>query len=398
MTQVLMPPQTVQVKKPSAEPETALTKINPHLASKLQKLGATRLARCYNCGTCTAICPLSREEAEFPRTLIRYAILGAEEKLLRSPAVWLCYYCGECSDSCPKDADPGEFMMALRRYVIERYSAGRVASVFYDSPASSAVALVVLTLVAVLGVLSMKGSPTFSPPNLQSLFSFQIIHNVGLWLGGLVLVSVLVNIAIMTRYVRVKADKKIPVFARSKIWLTTFVNAGVRECLAQLDYLKCTNKNRYIAHMALFWGFIGLAIATSIDFILGLGKIPLYPVPPQRVLGILSGFVLTGGAAYYLNKRLRKSERHAKSSHFTDWVFVVLMLLAGISGLLLTLSLYMSATLPAYSLYAIHLVIVFDLVAMAPFTKFAHALYRPLAIWLNQVAIGYDKFAARGTT
>ena len=108
--------------------------------------------------------------------------------------------------------------------------------------------------------------------------------------------------------------------------------------------------------------------------------------------------MLTGGAAYYLYKRLRKSERHAKSSHFTDWVFVVLMILAGISGLLLTLSLYMSATLPAYSIYVIHLVIVFDLVAMAPFTKFAHALYRPLAIWLNQVAIGYDKFAARGTT
>lgn len=393
-----MHPEAVQVKKTSAERETALTRVNPHLASKLQELGATRLARCYNCGTCTAICPLSREEAEFPRTLLRYAILGAEEKLLRSPAVWLCYYCGECSDSCPRDADPGEFMMALRRYAIERYSAGRAASVFYDSPASSAVALVVLTLVAVLGVLSMKGSPTFSPPNLQSVFSFQIIHDVGLWLGGLVLLSVLVNIAIMTRYLRVKADETIPVFARSKIWLTTFVNAVVRESLAQLDYLKCTNKNRFIAHMALFWGFVGLSIATSIDFILGLGKIPLYPVPPQRVLGILSGLVLTGGAGYYLYKRLRKSERHVKSSHFTDWIFLVLMILAGISGLLLTLSLYMNTTLTAYSFYVIHLVIVFDLVAMAPFTKFAHALYRPLAIWLNQVAIGYDKFAARGTT
>jgi nitrate reductase gamma subunit len=149
--------------------------------------------------------------------------------------------------------------------------------------------------------------------------------------------------------------------------------------------------------MALFWGFVGLAIATSIDFILGLGKTPLYPVPPQRVLGILTGLGFTGGAAYYFYKRLRKSERHAKSSHFTDWAFVTLMLLAGISGLLLTFSLYLSASLAAYSFYLIHLVIAFDLVAMAPFTKFAHALYRPLAIWLNQVGMSYDKFAARGT-
>jgi ferredoxin len=398
MSQVLTRTESVQVKKPSAEAEPALTRVNPHLASKLQELGATRLARCYNCGTCTAICPLSREKVEFPRSLLRYAILGAEEKLLSSPAIWLCYFCGECSDNCPKDADPSEFMMAVRRYAMERYSAGRIASVFYESLVSSVVALVVLTLVALLGVLSMKGSPIFSPPNLQSLFSFQIIHDIGLWLGALVILSVLANIAIMTRYVHMKADKKIPVFARGKIWLTTLVNAVVRDSLAQLDYLKCTNKNRYTAHMALFWGFVGLAIATSVDFILGLGKTPLYPIPPQRVLGILSGLVLTGGATYYLYKRLRKSERHARSSHFTDWVFVVLIFLAGISGLLLTLSLYTSATLAAYSLYVVHLVIVFDLVAMAPFTKFAHALYRPLAIWLNQVAIGYNKFTARGAT
>lgn len=395
MNKTLPRSQTVQLEKRTARPEEPLTKIDPYLASKLQKLGATRLALCYNCGTCTAICPLSKEKVEFPRTLIRYAILGAEEKLLASPALWLCYYCGECSDSCPRDAEPGEFMMAARRYAIEKYSIGRVASVFYN-PVVSTVSLIALTLVALLGILTMKGTPTFSPPNLQSLFSFQIIHDVGLWLGAIVALSVFANIAIMTKHVRFSANKELPLFARSKIWVSNLVSSVIRESLGQLDYLKCTNKNRYVAHMALFWGFIGLAIATSIDFIIGLGKIPLYPVPPQRVLGILSGLGLTAGAAYYFYKRLRRSERHAKSSHFTDWIFVTLMLLAGISGLLLTFSLYLTSALAAYSLYLIHLVIVFDLVAMAPFTKFAHALYRPLAIWLNQAAMSYNKLAARG--
>jgi ferredoxin len=387
--------QTVQLE-PTARPEGPLTRVDPYLASKLQKLGATRLALCYNCGTCTAICPLSKEKVEFPRALIRYAVLGAEEKLLASPALWLCYYCGECSDSCPRDAEPGEFMMAARRYAIERYSAGRTASVFYDNPAVSTLSLIVLTLVALLGIFSMKGTPTFSPPNLQSLFSFHIIHDVGLWLGAIVALSVFANIAIMTRHVHANANERLPLFARSKIWVSSLVNSVARESMAQLDYLKCTNKNRYVAHMALFWGFIGLAIATSVDFILGLGKIPLYPVPPQRVLGILSGLGLIAGAAYYFYKRLRRNERHARTSHFTDWMFVTLMLLAGISGLFLTSSLYLTSTLAAYSLYLIHLVIVFDLVAMAPFTKFAHALYRPLAIWLNQVAMNYNELTARG--
>ena len=231
MNKTLPRSQTVQLEKRTARPEEPLTKIDPYLASKLQKLGATRLALCYNCGTCTAICPLSKEKVEFPRTLIRYAILGAEEKLLASPALWLCYYCGECSDSCPRDAEPGEFMMAARRYAIEKYSIGRVASVFYN-PVVSTVSLIALTLVALLGILSMKGTPTFSPPNLQSLFSFQIIHDVGLWLGAIVALSVFANIAIMTRHVRFNANKELPLFARSKIWVSNLVSSVIRESLA----------------------------------------------------------------------------------------------------------------------------------------------------------------------
>jgi hypothetical protein len=32
----------------------------------------------------------------------------------------------------------------------------------------------------------------------------------------------------------------------------------------------------------------------------------------------------------------------------------------------------------------LHLIAVFDLLITAPFTKFAHALYRPLALWTEE--------------
>ena len=371
------------------------TKIDPALSSKLQKLGATRLVRCYNCGTCTAICPLSEEDAEFPRTLIRYAIIGAEEKLLSSPGLWLCYYCGECSDSCPRDADPGAFLMAARRYATRQYSWGKVASVFYDNRVSSAAGIVALTLIAILGFLLMMGTPTFSSPNLQAFFSFQILHDVGLVLGVLLGLSVLANVAIMMRYLHFNGHRDVPITGRLRIWVSTLVNSLVKSALAQTNYLKCTNRNRYLAHMALFWGFVGLAVATTIDFVIGLGKVPLYPVPPQRMLGILSGIAFTAGAGYYLLKRFKKDERHVKLSHLSDWIFVVLMLLAGVSGLLLTLSMYENSGVTAYSLYAIHLVVVFDLILLAPFTKFAHAVYRPLAIWINQAESNFQMLRAK---
>ncbi len=303
----------------------------------------------------------------------------------------MCYYCGECSDNCPKDADPASFVMASRRYAIEKYSWGKVASVFYNSSASMSIGLIAVTFFAIFGLLLVKGSPTFSPPNLQTFVSFQVIHDVGMALGLIVGLSVVANLAIMARYMHVPTGEKFGLSTRLRTWLSSLIASVTKQSMAQTDFLKCTNRNRYFAHMALFWGFVGLSIATAVDFVLGLGKTPLYPFPLQRVLGILAGVAFTAAGGYYFLKRLRKDERHARSSHLSDWVFVTLILLAGVTGLLLTLSLYAYSATLAYSLYALHLVVVFDLLVLAPFTKFAHAVYRPLALWINEATLSFSK-------
>jgi len=383
--------QTPLEHSDGARTQKPLTKVRPELASWIQRLGATRLARCYNCGTCTAICPLSKEHVEFPRAPIRHAILGLEDKLLSSPSLWLCYYCGECSDTCPRDADPGAFMMAARRYAMSKYSWGRIASIFYGNSAASAAGLLLATLVALVGVLLMRGPAVFSPVNLQQFFSFEIIHDVGLLLGAFVGLGTLGNLAIMAKQISAGTRVKISPKKDLGVWFSTLVASLTRESLAQVGYLKCTNRNRYLAHMALFWGFVGMSLATLIDFLLGVGNVPLYPIPPQRILGIVSGIAFCCGSIYYFYKRVKKDEQHVKFSHFTDWAFILLLLLSGTTGLLLTTTLYADSNLAAYVLYAFHLVVVFDLIVLAPFTKFAHATYRPLAIWMNEVGVNLGK-------
>jgi hypothetical protein len=237
----------------------------------------------------------------------------------------------------------------------------------------------------------MRGPAVFSPVNLQEFFSFEIIHNVGLVLGAFVGLSALGNLAIMAKQIRPGTECGNSTEKRPGLWFSTLVASLTRESLAQLGYLKCTNRNRYFAHMALFWGFVGMAVSTLVDFLLGVGNVPLYPIPLQRALGIVSGIVFCCGAAYYAYKRVRKNEQHVKSSHFTDWVFLILLLLSGSTGLLLTTTLYTNSNLAAYVLYAFHLVVVFDLIVLAPFTKFAHAIYRPLAIWMNEVGVNLGK-------
>jgi len=105
------------------------------LYPELQRYGATDMSACFSCGNCTAICPLSENDATFPRRMIRYAQVGMKDALLSSKELWSCYHCGECSDSCPTEADPGEFMAAARRYAIANYDATGLARLMYLWPA-----------------------------------------------------------------------------------------------------------------------------------------------------------------------------------------------------------------------------------------------------------------------
>jgi len=79
---------------------------DPSLLLELKKYGDVNIEACFNCGNCTAICPLSTDETPFPRNNIRRLQLGLREQMLVSVDPWLCYYCGDCTETCPRQAEP----------------------------------------------------------------------------------------------------------------------------------------------------------------------------------------------------------------------------------------------------------------------------------------------------
>ena len=89
------------------------------LSELLKEFGAEKVFECFNCGNCTAVCPVSSSEHMFPRKLIRYAQLGAEDILLESEEPWLCLVCRHCTVTCPRDAFPSELMVAARKEIVE---------------------------------------------------------------------------------------------------------------------------------------------------------------------------------------------------------------------------------------------------------------------------------------
>jgi len=352
----------------------------------MKKLGAFDVSACFNCGNCTAVCPLSTEEEAFPRKMIRYAAVGLEDKLLSSSELWSCDYCGECTKTCPRSADPGGFMMAARRYAIKKYGWGRISDAMYSSKIAFCGSLAALSFFLAAIILMFHGPIAQSRVEMFSFIPMGAVDSAGLVMGVFVGISALANLIIMNRYLsgHMKGSSSPRDVKRPSPKVTALLRIVVNDVAIQKRLRSCADDGRrYWAHLLLVWGFVGLMVATTMDYTIDVYGVSLpYYVP--RGLGILSGLALVYGSVYFIYKRLEAKEEYATSSDFMDWTLLLLLLLVGVTGFLLDLFLLADIPLGVYVTYALHLIVVFDLLITAPFTKFVHALYRPFALWLEE--------------
>jgi heterodisulfide reductase subunit C len=69
---------------------------------------------CYQCGKCTAGCPLSGVYDYQPNEIIRLIQINKIEEILNSNSVYLCVSCEICSSRCPQQVDIASIMNYLR--------------------------------------------------------------------------------------------------------------------------------------------------------------------------------------------------------------------------------------------------------------------------------------------
>ena len=79
-----------------------------------------KLKYCFECGICTASCPVAELLPEHynPRILL-HSLPLADDKLLKSAELWLCAWCYRCHRRCPQDLKLPEIFQAVRRFAVE---------------------------------------------------------------------------------------------------------------------------------------------------------------------------------------------------------------------------------------------------------------------------------------
>jgi ferredoxin len=378
---------------------------DPSFLLELQKYGAANIESCFNCGNCSAVCPLSTEEDNFPRRMIRYTQLGMKEELLSSKELWLCYYCGECTATCPRQADPGELMAAARRYAITRYDRLGLARRLFTSAAFTALFLIGLAAALALFIYSFHGA---MPDDSLRLFSFipeDVVHNMGV-VGGVLIILALIA-GTLNMAVQVGKRAHLPKGVRLN-WLGAF-RETMTELFAQRRYREgCTTGvgekekeevqpwyvSKWFVHVAIMWGFIGLFVATILDYLLALTGIkptgtwvPIWD--PVRLLGTAAGLLMVYGVSAAIIRRARKTDASSAHSAPSDWVFLALLWVAGVTGFALEVAVYLPQPHAwSYWMLLTHLVVVMELLIMLPFSKFAHAIYRTVALFIYALMTG----------
>ena len=98
----------MSIQLPLTESQTAFLRLVE------QKCGHN-VALCYQCGKCSAGCPIAFEMDYPPHQIMRSVQFGMRDLVLSSRTIWLCAACETCSTRCPQEVDPAGVMDALRR-------------------------------------------------------------------------------------------------------------------------------------------------------------------------------------------------------------------------------------------------------------------------------------------
>ncbi len=349
---------------------------------EISRLGGETFKKCYQCATCSGTCPISPDDNPFPRKEMVWAMWGLKDQLLKDPDVWLCHQCNDCSVICPREGNPGDILASIRAVAYKHFAfpsfMGRLLFEKKFLPLVFAIPAVIL--LAVLGITGHLAIPEgeivykkFFPHHyLDPMFIlFSLLAIVGAVKGGM-------------NFWNALHDGPRKPLKEGAMGFGPGLVATFQEIAGHTQFNECEKANpRFYSHLLTFYGFIALFITTTAVFfgiyLFGL-ELPMSQVHPIKILGNLGAIAFLIGTGWMLYDRFTDEEKSGKSK-YNDWLFIWIMFGLAVSGILTQVFRLTNTPNIAYPVYFVHLVLILCMIGYFPYSKFAHILYRTLAIF-----------------
>ena len=349
-------------------------------------LGGDTLKKCFQCATCSVVCPISPDNKPFPRKEMIAASWGLRDRVIKNADIWLCHNCGDCSTKCPRGAKPGDVLGALRSLAIAEYAVPKGLGKAVNDPKKLPI-LILLPVIIFIVLGLATGLLDFTPAGDEivhsKFFSSWLVDMIFVPLAGWVAVIFALGIKNFVTDIHENAvstgktdkkdfDQKEYLLALIKVIPTILKHSKFSEC--------GENKERSSGHLMVLYSFIGLFIVTNIFFVTLYGLQihgPYSQINPVKWLANISGVVLVAGGYLLMKSRMDKKDQ---TNSYKDWYLIGLVLGLGVSGMLTEITRLAGWAAGSYALYFIHLIFVFNLFAFLPFSKLAHLVYRTLAM------------------
>jgi quinone-modifying oxidoreductase subunit QmoC len=395
--------------------EALLLKPDRKFVEEVIDAGGGDLKKCYQCATCSVVCGLSNEPSPFPRKEMIWAQWGLKDRLVSDPDIWLCHQCNDCSLRCPRGARPGDVLAAVRQKAIEHYAFPSIMGRLVNSARAIPIMLVLVPALLIGAALMVRGPVeaafNYTDPHGHEFYAHFFPHwLLILFFSGLTLLTFGGLIVGLFRFWKgmKETDAALGKGGQVQGFVPSTIKA-IRSLLTHDRFGSCTDQaSRKPAHLMAFYGFIALFVVTVwavIDLYVMpiLGVEAMYPfglLHPMKILANVGGILLIVGAGRAILTRLNAPEDGYHQSTTFDWVFVWLLFSVGVTGFVVEVFRFVAEgaagqeayasgyALPAYSIYFVHLVVVFGLLVYLPYSKFAH-------MWYRLVAMIYGEYTGR---
>ncbi|MDG6988670.1 MAG: hypothetical protein JRN21_05015 [Nitrososphaerota archaeon] len=165
--------------------------------------------------------------------------------------------------------------------------------------------------------------------------------------------------------------------------LRSFPTVLFRDVFAAKVLDTCSRLKR-ASHLLLFWGFVSLAISTTLAFITNPTNVVLPLTDPVKLFGNAGGILIVAGFVFMFYVRYREQApiwRLTRSD-----VFMTTLLLTVVTGFVTQQAVYAAGgSFWVSDTFWLHMIFVTVLLATAPFTKFFHAISKPVSILHDEV-------------